>query len=100
MGMDLKTSLIEEYANENTPTDGQIYWRIRQCEAEEDESSRQRWFVRLSKNKQMRLDQLDNSRNRRLRQGFNRLLHIRGLWLNGLRISMLHRIIAAAAIEV
>ncbi|KAJ5346798.1 uncharacterized protein N7506_000051, partial [Penicillium brevicompactum] len=99
IGADLKNSLLEEYSNENTPTDGQIYWRVRQYETEQDESSRQRWFVRLSKNKQIRLDQLDNNRNRQLREGFNRLLHIRGLWLNGLRISMLHRVIAATAIE-
>ncbi|CAG8218000.1 unnamed protein product [Penicillium salamii] len=99
MGADLKCSLIEEYSNENVPSDGEIYWKIRQYESENDERSRKRWFVRLSKNKQMRLDQLDNKRNRELRQGFNQLLQIRGLWLNGLRISMLHRVIATTAIE-
>jgi hypothetical protein len=48
----------------------------------------------------MRLDQLDNKRNRRLRQGLDKLLQIRGLWLDGLRISMFHRVIAAAVNEV
>ncbi|CAG8416235.1 unnamed protein product [Penicillium salamii] len=99
IGADLKCSLIEEYSNENVPSDGEIYWKIRQYESENDEKSRQRWFVRLSKNKQMRLDQLDNKRNRDLRRGFNQLLQIRGLWLSGLRISMFHRVIAATAIE-
>lgn len=100
IGNDLKTSLIEEYSNEKAPTDGDIYWKIRQYESEQNESSRQRWFVRLSKNKQMRLDQLDNKRNRLLRHGLDRLLYVRGLWLKGLRISMLHRVIASGATEV
>ncbi|KAJ6070728.1 hypothetical protein N7467_012047 [Penicillium canescens] len=99
IGKDLRQSLVEEYSNEKAPTDGEIYWRVRQYEAEQNENSRQRWFVRLSKNKQMRLDQLDNKRNRRLRQGLDKLLQIRGLWLDGLRISMFHRVIAAAVNE-
>jgi hypothetical protein len=100
IGKSLSQSLVEEYSNEKTPTDGEVYWRVRQYETEQNENSRQRWFVRLSKNKQMRLDQLDNKKNRRLRQAFDKLLQIRGLWLDGLRISMFHRVIAVAANEV
>jgi hypothetical protein len=100
IGKSLSQSLIEEYSNEKAPTDGEIYWRVRQYETQQNENSRQRWFVRLSRNKQMRLDQLDNKRNRRLRQALDKLLQIRGLWLDGLRISMFHRVIAAAANEV
>lgn len=100
IGEELRTSLIEEYANQKKPTDGQIYRKIRQYEGEDNESFRQRWFVRLSPSNQDRLDQLDNKRNRRLRRAFDRLLPIPGLWPHGMRISMLHRLIATSCIDV
>ncbi|KAJ6020194.1 hypothetical protein N7522_000269 [Penicillium canescens] len=42
IGKDLRQSLVEEYSNEKAPTDGEIYWRVRQYEAEQNENSRQR----------------------------------------------------------
>ncbi|RDH30832.1 hypothetical protein BDQ94DRAFT_180863 [Aspergillus welwitschiae] len=99
IGEELRTSLIEEYANQKKPTDGQIYRKIRQYEGEDNESFRQRWFVRLSPSNQDRLDQLDNKRNRRLRRAFDRLLPIPGLWPHGMRISMLHRLIATSCVD-
>ncbi|KAL4801661.1 hypothetical protein BDV18DRAFT_164709 [Aspergillus unguis] len=98
IGEQLRTSLVEEYANQKRPSDGEIYRKIRQYEGELNDSFRQRWFVRLSANNQERLDQLDNRRNRRLRGGFDRLLRIPGLWC-GMRISMLHRLIATGCVE-
>ncbi|KAJ5198755.1 uncharacterized protein N7498_007872 [Penicillium cinerascens] len=95
----LLSSLIEEYANQKAPSDGEIYRKIRQYEGEQNNPFRQRWFVRLSKNNQERLDQLDNRRNRLLRAGFDKLLQIPGLWLHGLRISMLHRVIGCACTD-
>lgn len=100
LGEGLKTSLVEEYANQKKPTDGEIYRKIRQYELEDNETFRQRWFVQLSPSNQDRLDQLDNRRNRRLRRAFDRLLAIPGLWLHGMRISMLHRLIATGCVEV
>ncbi|KAJ0418856.1 hypothetical protein BJY00DRAFT_324647 [Aspergillus carlsbadensis] len=99
LGEGLKTSLVEEYANQKKPTDGEIYRKIRQYEIENNETFRQRWFVRLSSSNQDRLDQLDNRRNRRLRRAFDQLLAIPGLWLHGMRISMLHRLIATGCVE-
>ncbi|KAL4891360.1 hypothetical protein BDV59DRAFT_68017 [Aspergillus ambiguus] len=99
LGEGLKTSLVEEYANQKKPTDGEIYRKIRQYELEDNEAFRQRWFVRLSPSNQDRLDQLDNRRNRRLRRAFDRLLAIPGLWFHGMRISMLHRLIATGCVE-
>ncbi|KAF9883530.1 hypothetical protein FE257_003363 [Aspergillus nanangensis] len=99
LGEGLKTSLIEEYSNEKKPTDGEIYRKIRQYEGEDNEVFRQRWFVRLSPSNQNRLDQLDNRRNRRLRRAFDRLLAIPGLWPHGMRISMLHRLVATGCVE-
>lgn len=91
---------MEEYANQKKPTDGEIYRKIRQYEGEDNEAFRERWFVRLSSNNQERLDQLDNKRNRRLRRAFDRLLAIPGLWPNGMRISVLHRLIASGCGDV
>lgn len=99
IGEELRTSLVEEYANQKRPTDGEIYRKIRQYEGEGNEAFRQRWFVRLSRSNQARLDQLDNRRNRRLRLAFDRLLPIPGLWPHGMRISMLHRLIATGCVE-
>ena len=100
IGEELRTSLVEEYANQKKPTDGDIYRKVRQYEGEGNEAFRERWFVRLSPSNQDRLDQLDNKRNRRLRRAFDRLLPIPGLWPNGMRISMLHRLIATGCVEV
>lgn len=100
IGVELKTSLVEEYANERKPTDGEIYRKIRQYEGEYDETFRERWFVRLSGSNQERLDQLDNKRNRRIRVAFDKLLTIPGLWPGGMRISVIHRLIASGCVEV
>lgn len=100
IGTALKSSLVEEYANERKPTDGEIYRKIRQYEGQHDESFRERWFVRLSRSNQERLDQLDNKKNRRIRGAFDRLLTIPGLWPGGMRISVLHRLIASGCVEV
>ena len=91
---------MEEYANEKKPTDGEIYRKIRQYESEENEAFRERWFVRLSPSNQVRLDQLDNKKNRRLRHALDRLLTVPGLWPGGMRISILHRLIASGCVEV
>lgn len=100
IGEELKTSLVEEYANQKKPTDGEIYRKIRQYEGEDNEAFRERWLVRLSSSNQDRLAQLDKRRNRRLRRAFNLLLPIPGLWPHGMRISMLHRLIATGCVEV
>lgn len=56
--------------------------------------------MRLSKTKRDRLDQLDNPRNRDIRDAFDALLPIRGLWGSGMRISLVSRIIASSCREV
>ncbi|KAL2814182.1 hypothetical protein BJX63DRAFT_205873 [Aspergillus granulosus] len=99
LGEELRTSPLEEYANQKKPTDGDIYHKIRQYEGEGNEAFRERWFVWLSPSNQDRLGQLDNKRNCRLRRAFDRLPPIPGLWPNGMRISMLHRLIATGCIE-
>jgi hypothetical protein len=99
IGEELRASLMEEYANQKKPTDGEIYRKIRQYEGEDNEAFRERWFVRLSPNSQGRLDQLDNKRNRRLRRAFDRLLAIPGLWSSGMRISSLQLLISSGCVQ-
>ncbi|CAG7925989.1 unnamed protein product [Penicillium olsonii] len=99
IGAQLRTSLVEEYANERKPTDGEIYRKIRQYEGDYDDTFRERWFLRLSRNNQERLNQLDNKKNRRVRGAFDRLLTIPGLWPGGMRISVVHRLIASGCVE-
>ncbi|KAL2360830.1 hypothetical protein RJZ56_006305, partial [Blastomyces dermatitidis] len=65
---DLQTALIEEYANQKKPTDGEVYRKI--CQ------------------------------NRQLRQVFDALLVIPGLWNGGMRISMVHQLVAINCIEI
>ncbi|KAG2016787.1 hypothetical protein GB937_005988 [Aspergillus fischeri] len=42
IGEELRTSLVEEYANQKKPTDGEIYRKIQQYEGEGNEAFRQR----------------------------------------------------------
>lgn len=100
MSADLRTSLVEEYSNEKTPTDGECYRKIRQYQSEGNDRLRQKWLARLSKWKQNRMKQLGQDSNDLLRQGFDRLLVIQGLWYDGMRLGMLHRLIALGSIEV
>jgi hypothetical protein len=100
IGQELRAALVDEYSNQKKPTDGEVYRKIRQYEGEGNEAFRERWFVRLSPSNQERLDQLDNKKNRRLRHAFDRLLAIPGLWPGGMRISLLHRLIASGCVEV
>ncbi|KAJ5569140.1 hypothetical protein N7450_011626 [Penicillium hetheringtonii] len=88
---ELQSALVEEYSNERKPTDGELYSKIRQYEGEGNEAFRERWFSGLY--------QLDNKRNRRLRCAFDGLLTIPGLWPGGMRISVLHRLVASGCVE-
>lgn len=57
--------------------------------------------MRLSSDwKRKRLEQLGKEKNEQLRDGFDKLLAIPDLWLHGMRISMLHRVIALVSTEV
>lgn len=97
---ELKTTLVEEYENQRTHTDGEIYRKIRQYEEEQNEPFRQRWLARLSQTNRERLEQLDSPKKLRLRKGFDALLTIPGLWCRGMRISVIHRLVAIDCVEV
>ncbi|KAJ5751347.1 hypothetical protein N7533_008375 [Penicillium manginii] len=99
IGPRLRNALIDEYSYESAPTDGEIYRKIRQYETEGDAQFRQRWFSRLSRTNQTRLDQLDSRKNRCLRVAFDDLLPVTGLWRSGMRISLISRLVAAECRE-
>ena len=92
--------MIEEYSNERKPTDGEIYRKVRQYEREGNSLLRRRWLSRLTQSKQDRMKQLNQETNEQVRGGFDRLLVIPGLWPDGMKLSLLHRLIALASIEV
>lgn len=94
---ELKTCLIEEYSNEEKPTDGEIYRKIRQYHFQRNLSFERRWWTRLTPHRTKNLKQL--FRHDELTAAFDALLDIPGLW-DGMRISTLHKMMAIKCDEV
>ncbi|KAE8130756.1 hypothetical protein BDV38DRAFT_276525 [Aspergillus pseudotamarii] len=90
---DLRTALIDEYANEKAPTDGEVYRKIRQYQQEANALFQNRWWTRLSPNKAKRLRQLTSPDNTHLCAAFDALLAIPGLW-NGMSLGLLNTVLA------
>ncbi|KAH8689289.1 hypothetical protein BGW36DRAFT_401698 [Talaromyces proteolyticus] len=90
---ELRTELAEEYSNENAPSDGEIYRKIRQYQYEASARFEKRWWDRLSPTKMKRLRQLSQPEHAYIRSAFDALLPIPGLW-KGLRIGNLSRVLA------
>jgi hypothetical protein len=96
---ELRTELAEEYSNENAPSDGEIYRKIRQYQYEASARFEKRWWDRLSPTKMKRLRQLSQPEHAYIRSAFDALLPIPGLW-KGLRIGNLSRVLALKCEEV
>ncbi|KAL4891328.1 hypothetical protein BDV59DRAFT_203528 [Aspergillus ambiguus] len=90
---DLQASLIDEYSNERTPSDGEVYRKVRQYQYEANARLESRWMARLSSNKAKRLRQL--SSHPAVRAGFDSLLAIPALLLHGMMLGSLPRALAA-----
>ena len=82
--------MIDEYSNEKKPSDGEVYWKIRQYEREGNLFFKKRWLDRLSDNGKKRLTQL--FRHDDLTKAFDDVLRFPGL-RSGMKISVLHRVI-------
>uniref|UniRef100_A0A093UMF8 Uncharacterized protein n=1 Tax=Talaromyces marneffei PM1 TaxID=1077442 RepID=A0A093UMF8_TALMA len=95
---ELETELTDEYANEATPTDGEVYRKVRQYQYEASARFEERWLSRLTENKQKRMRQLSQRENSSIRSAFDSLLPIPGLW-NGMSIGNLPRVIAVKCDE-
>ncbi|ODM24144.1 hypothetical protein SI65_01734 [Aspergillus cristatus] len=96
----LRNALVDEYANEKQPSDGEVYRKIRQYQHEHNAHFQKRWWSRLSDNKAKRLRQLISSPdNVDLCAAFDRLLAIPGLW-NGMSLGSLNKVMAMKCDEV
>ena len=93
----LRISLVEEYANEARPSDGQIYRKIRQYRLERQHVLENRWWTRLSSHKAKNLKQL--LRNKTLTAAFDSLLKVPAL-LEAMRLGSMHKLLAMRSDEV
>ena len=96
---ELRATLVDEYSNEEKPSDGEIYCKIRQYEREGNICFKRRWKARLSRHGQRSLRQLFDHGDGELTAAFDSLLDIPGLWA-GMRISTLHKMIGMKCDEV
>lgn len=83
--------MVEEHSNEQPPSDGEIYCKIRKYQRKRDRYSEMRWWARLSDHGTRCLEQV--SRHHDFKTAFDDLLDIPGLW-GGMRISTLNRMIS------
>ncbi|RAH76682.1 hypothetical protein BO86DRAFT_383627 [Aspergillus japonicus CBS 114.51] len=91
----LRDHLVEEYDLNREHTDGYIYRKIRQFD--DDHAIGTRWKAHLSSSNRQRWEQIIN--NNWLRKAFDELLDIPGLWIDGMRLSMVHRLVAISCPE-
>lgn len=91
LNVDLKTCLIEEYSNEEKPSDGEIYYKMRRYHFQRNFSFEMRWKARLRGKRQQYL--LTLTRNEAMTAAFDDLLDIPGLW-GGMKITTLHKMMA------
>ena len=96
---DLITTLVEEYSNEEKPSDGEIYRKIRQYERDGNVYFQKRWKSRLSNHGRRNLRQLFDHGDGELVAAFDSLLDIPGLW-DGMRLSTLHKVMGIKCDEV
>ncbi|CCD42643.1 hypothetical protein BofuT4_P074450.1 [Botrytis cinerea T4] len=88
----VRRSLIEEYSNEDKPSDGEIYRKVRQYEREGNILFKKRWMARLTDHGRRSLRQLFDYEDGELTAAFDKLLDVPGLW-SGMRISTLHKLL-------
>jgi Protein of unknown function (DUF3723) len=89
--------LIEEYSNEATPTDGEIYRKIRQYHFQRNLNFEMRWWARLRGNRAQNLKSL--LRHDELRAAFDALLDVPGLW-DGMQLTTIHKMMALKFDEI
>ena len=88
---------MEEYANKEEASDGEVYRKIRNCQSQKQSSLEIRWWTLLSPHRARNLKQL--LRHREFTLAFDAFLEIPAL-LTGMRISTLHKMFAIRCDEV
>ncbi|KAI1680263.1 DUF3723 containing protein [Pyrenophora tritici-repentis] len=89
--------IIESFANEQKPSDGEVFRKIRLYHRENDEEAQKRWWSRLEKSKPKDLRQL--LRRPMLIAGFDALIDMPGLWAK-VQLGALHRLLVLKCDEV
>jgi hypothetical protein len=89
--------IIESYSNEQRPSDGEIFRKIRLYHRENDQEAEKRWWSCLEKSKPKDLRQL--FRRPSLAAGFDALIDMPGLWAK-LQLGALHRLLVLKCDEV
>ncbi|OBT55954.1 hypothetical protein VE04_03627 [Pseudogymnoascus sp. 24MN13] len=90
---DLETCLIEEYTKEEKPSDGELYYNIRQYHRQKNYSFKMRWMARLKGVRKKNMSYL--LKHEELTDAFDSLLDIPGLW-GGMMITTLNKVVATA----
>ncbi|KAL6712964.1 hypothetical protein ACLMJK_009519 [Lecanora helva] len=78
MSQELVRSLREQYDNSANFSDGEIFYCIRQSHKQENQEEESKWWARLTKDKSKDLKRILSIKE--LREGFDDLLDITGLW--------------------
>lgn len=91
MDLTLRTYLAEEYANEEKPSDGEIYRKIRQYHFQQNLRFEWRWWSRLGQHGTRCLKQL--LRHEEVAAALDALCGIPGLW-GGMNLHTWHTILA------
>ncbi|KAJ5152435.1 hypothetical protein N7492_009715 [Penicillium capsulatum] len=94
---DLRSRLVDEYANERVPSDGEIYIKVRQYRNEANAHFENRWLARLSDNKARRLRGLESHPG--IRAAFDSLLVLPSLLVHGMQIGSLPQALAICCDE-
>ena len=92
-----QTRLVEEFLNEQAPTDGEVFYKIRQYQVSKDTDNESKWWARLSETKRKDLRQL--LKDTRFREAFDGLLSWPGLWIP-IKLGCLHRLLGLKCDEV
>lgn len=93
----LVTRTVESYLNEQRPSDGEIFRKIRLYARSHDLEGEKRWWSYLSNSKPKDLRQL--SKNRELIRAFDALVDMPGLW-SKVQLGALHRLLSLKCDEV
>lgn len=97
LNTNLRSWLVEEYSNEQKPTDGEIYCKLRQYDAERNLVSKSRWKSRLRGIRPKSLNTLYKHED--LTDAFDALLDIPGLWRD-MKLSTIHKLFPLRCNEV
>ena len=96
---ELRTTLVKKYSNEEKPSDGEVYRKVRQYKREGNICFKRRWKACFSDHGRKGFRQLFDYKDKELTAAFDDLLDIPGLW-DGMKISTLHKIIGMKCDEV